>query len=1106
MLRRQQCFWRALVCLPLILFLTLSLHAQTSFGRLSGTITDSTGAVITGAKVTVRNVDTQDTRTVDTDANGYYVITNLPIGSYQVEVTQTGFQRQQQSGIQIAADARLSADFKLQVGDVSQSVEVVAQAGEQLNVVSGELARVIETKQVTELSLNGNNYVDLITLVPGAVVTNPDQFSVTTSLSATNQNINGNRSDSQNLTVDGAFNLVAGSNGSLMNNVNPNFISEVKVQTSNMSAEYGRTAGVAFNVVTKNGTNQFHGSLFENFRNDKLDARNFFSATKNQLRYNDFGYSIGGPIKKDRLFFFWGQDWKKLRQTQSPTRVTVPATALLNGNFSGQAVIYYPGTKNPLPDNIIPASMLTTDGRAIANVYRLMEQQASVFIDTPTSNNATLQPTNPLDYRQHIIRLDYRLNDQHSIYGRWVSDRNSLIDPFGTFSGANLPTTPTQRNRPGESFLLAHTWLPTPTVINEFRVNASWASQNIPPYGDTWLRSKYGFAFPQLFAVGGTGNYRNGIPDVSVNSFANFKGPAFALHSPSTDSQVLDNISWIRSSHVIKAGFAIIRDRIDQNGRSAYTGSVNFNATGNTNSTGNALADALMGNFRTYSEASSDPMGFFRFWQPAAYVQDSWRVTRQLNLEIGIRWESLQPMYTQANNMASFLPALYDPSKAVTLTQGGALVANSGNYYNGLRRAGEGIPKGEEGRVPGSNGTLFQQIPGGAERGFYSTQQVWAPRFGLAYSLPQKTVFRAGYGIFYARPQGNLLFSQLNVPPITQISQLENGNLANPSGGSGVIAPLANINSIDPLLKNGSSQQYSLSVQRDFGKGMFAELSYVGNLGRHLLRQPDINQVPFDLNSTNSQLPTAQQSATVSLRPYKGYNNISMFLSDSTSSYHGLQGYMSKRVGKVFFTAMYTWSKALGDASGQGDTSEVYRNRHFNYGPLSYDRRHVFIGTYVWNLPKLNNWNPIIRGAIGDWQLNGVIRLQTGQLSTIAANTAIGSRRADYVGGDVLVDESRRNINAWINPAAFAAAPVSRLGNSGYGIVPNPGLQTYNLAVAKNFKVHEGWVLKFQTDFFNAFNIANFSGLNTTATDKAFGTLSSAYPPRQVQMQLKLTF
>src|SRR4029077_7414779 len=245
-----------------------------------------------------------------------------------------GFQKQEQKDLNVVADAHVTADFKLQVGDVSQSVEVVATAAEQINTESGEMSKTIDQKEVSNLGLNGGNYIELLTLVPGTVVTNPDQFSVTTSLTATNQNINGNRGDTQNLTVDGAFNLVAGSNGSLMNNVNSTFIQQVKIQTSNFSAEYGRNSGVAFNVVTKSGTDQLHGGLFEIFRNDKMDARNFFSVNKTQLRYNDFGGSVGGPIQKDKLFFFFGQEIKRLRQTQSPTRATVPDSALLNGVFN----------------------------------------------------------------------------------------------------------------------------------------------------------------------------------------------------------------------------------------------------------------------------------------------------------------------------------------------------------------------------------------------------------------------------------------------------------------------------------------------------------------------------------------------------------------------------------------------------------------------------------------------------------------------------------------------------------------------------------------------------------------------------------------------------
>jgi hypothetical protein len=689
------------------------------------------------------------------------------------------------------------------------------------------------------------------------------------------------------------------------------------------------------------------------------------------------------------------------------------------------------------------------------------------------------------------------------LYGRWIGDGNSLIDPFGTFSSSGLPTTPTSRNRPGQSYLLGETWLPTPSIVNEFRINASWASQHIPPYGNTWERSTYGFQFKPLY-VGNDPWDANGIPDVSVNGYANFKGPNFSLFSPSTDIQVADTATWVHGQHIVKAGFAFIRDRVDQNGRSSVTGNVTFQTSGNTNSTGNSVADMLLGNFYNFSEASSDPVGFFRFSQPGAFVQDSWKATRRLSFEIGMRWEDLIPFYTQANNMVNFDPSLFNPSKAVSINSAGTIVANSGNPYNGLVLAGSGVPTDQQGRVPGSTTTFFTSFPTGAPRGFYNSQNVFMPRFGFAYALTPKTVIRGGYGTYYTRPEGNIIFSQLNIPPITQITQLYNANLGNPAGGSSLAAPLANINALNPKLTNGYAQQFSFSIQREVAKGIVAEIAYVGNLGRHLLRAPDINQIPFATFAANAQLPTAQQVPQAALRPYTGYSSIYQYNSDSTMNYHALQSYVSKRAGSLFLTASYTFSKSLGDSNAEGDNPENYLNRHFNYGPTSFDRRHVFIGTYVWSLPRLNNWNPVLRQVMGSWMLNGIVRLQSGQYYSITASTAEGTRRADYTG--TALYPSTQGPNAWFNTAAFVAAPVSRLGNSGTGFVEGPPLHVFNLSLAKNFIYRERFNLKFQTDFFNAFNLVNFSGLGTTVTSGGFGTLSSAYPPRQIQMSLKLTF
>ena len=962
---------------------TAPVGLSQTFGRISGTVTDSSSAAVGGAQVVIRNVETQLTRALATDTAGFYVATNLPIGPYEVEVSIQGFQTQKQSGLTLVADGRLTANFQLTIASTSEAIEVTATPTEALNTISGEISRVIDTKQVTNLALNGRNYLQLMTLVPGAVVTNPDQFSVTTSLSAGNQTMSGNRSDTNNLTVDGAFNLNAGSNTSLVNNVGTDFIQEVKLQTSNFSAEYGRMSGAAFTIVTKNGTNQFHGAAFEYFRNQDLDARSFFATAKTPLHFNDFGYDLGGPIQKNKLFFFVGEEWKRLRQLQTPSRVTVPSSALLAGNFAGQAQLYYPGTKNPIPNNDI-RSLITTDGAAIANVYRAMSKLGVAFNDQSAANNLTLSQPNPLDFREDIVRLDYHLSDKHSLYGRWLNDDNKLIDPFGTFSGSNLPTTPTQRMRPGVSLMFAETWLPTPTIVNEFRGVAGWIAQQIPPYGDTWKRSSYGFAFPHLYSGQ---PYPDGIPQVSITSYAGFQGPNFWTHSPLTDIQFSDTVTFVRGSHVLKAGAIFVRSRWDQNGRAMFTGSASFNASGNPNTTGNALADALIGNFRSYTEASFDPMLFLRFSQPEAFVQDSWKVNRKLSLELGLRYQYMQPMYTVANNMANFVPALYDPAKAVQISTSGLVVANSGNPYNGLIRAGDGVPKGQEGRVPSATSALVQQIPSGAPRGLYDGASTFGPRFGFAYTPVNKTVIRGGFGLFYNRPEGNLTNPAGNTPPYLQVSAFDNGNLSNPGGGApATSSTIGTITAIDPGLKNAYQEQFSLGVQRELPRGLFAEATYVGNLGRHLLREPNINYADLARVAAN---PSASTSMFV---PYLGYTTINQFRSDATSNYHSLQTYVSKRSGMTMFTGGYTWSKCLTDSSGMTESPENYQNRHFNYGPASFDRRHTFSGTFVWSLPRLSNQNAVVRTAAGSWQFSGVIRLQTGPYFSITGSTATGTR------------------------------------------------------------------------------------------------------------------
>ncbi len=1102
------------VFIPILLFafgIVPGAQAQTSLGQIAGTVTDASGGVVPGASITITNLGSQAKRAVQSGTNGYFIVTNLPIGDYTVEVASPQYRGEKRSGFSVVADAHLSADFQLQVGANTEVVTVEAVQGETLNTTSGEVAHVIDQKEIETLPLNGRNYTQILTLIPGAVVTNPDIFAITTGLNSGNQVINGNRSDSANLTVDGAFNQASGSNGSLINNVGPDFIQEVKIATSNFSAEYGRTSGPAFSIITKGGTNRWHGVAFEDLRNNIFDARPFFSDVKTHLRFNNFGFGVGGPILHDKLFFFVGQEYKRLRQRNLPTKFSVPSTPLLNGDFSGLPQLVFPGTKTPIPNNNI-ASLITPDGKAIANVYRTMEALGA-FTDSPAglsalpTNNLALSPSNPLDFREDFVRLDFKINDKNNIYGRWISDHNSLLDPYGTFSaGGVLPTVPTQRNRPGQSYLVSETWNARPNIINQATFNFSFVAQHIPPSGTNYLRSTYGFAFAKVFP--NAGQYPTGIPSVSITNIAPFTGPFFALNSPTTDIQAADTISIVKGNHLIKLGGVYIRDRIDQNGRPNYNGNISFNTAGNTNTSGNALADALLGQFQTYTEASADPVGHFRFSQPEVFIQDTWKATRNLSLEFGVRWQDILPLYAQGNNYGNFDPAYYLPTAAITVTTAGRIVPGSGNPYNGLVRTAESIPSDQVARVPNINTAAYAQIPQVAPRGLFKMHGAFGPRVGFAYAPNPKTSIRGGFGSFYYRPEGNVGFSQVNIQPFIQNVQFDNSNLSNFSTGAANNTLLqAGISAIDPNLKNPYVLQFSLGVQRELPAGILLETTYVGNVGHHLLRQPNINTPPIAQVAAN----TANNSNFYN--PYKGFAAINQNRSDSNSNYNALQLYASKRKGALTFTASYTLAKALGDSSNNNGDLANWQDLNYNYGELNIDRKHAFVGTANYQVPSFKGRNFALREFVGGFMVTVVERLQTGAFYNVNASAStLGSRRANYVAGAPVYQKDNRftlagHLAQYLNPAAFTAPSASSFGNAGVGQVVLPGLSQTDATLAKLFPIRERFNIKLSADFFNVMNHTNYSSLGTTATSGAsFGRLNNAYPARQMQFGGKFTF
>jgi len=1089
--------------------------AQATTGRISGIVRDVSGGVLPGVSVTVTETRTGFTRTETSDAQGAYIFVSLPLGDYTVGAELQGFKKAAKSGFVLGTDGKLTADFHLEVGQFSETVQVTVGA-ETVNTVSGEVSRTVDRSQVEDLALNGRNYMQLATLVPGAPVTNFSALDIMTGLGI-NTVINGGRNNVNLLTVDGGFNMDSGSNNSQISNVGVDFIQEVSIKTANYSAEYRSSSGAAINVVTRSGSNQIKGSLFEYTRQDALDANDWYSILKGvkkaPLKYNNFGFSLGLPVMKDKLFFFGGMEWKIIRRFQTLPIRSLPTSAMRAGNFSAlTGTLKDPVTGLAFPGNIIPANRITADGAAIAKVYELMAGKAVSYNDATNLNNALFQVSNPFDFRQEMTRLDYQPNGSHRLTGRVVFDHYSLYEIGTTFNTSQLPTYMANRKRPGRNVQLNHYWTLKGNMVNEFKFNYSMNGQKIPPSDDGWKRSVYGFQFAQIYPSGGT--YEDSIPNVSISNYASFSGAARSLISPTWDLSVSDSLTWIKGAHTVKGGALFIRNGKDQNGRSDYAGVVSFSTSGNPSTTSNAFADALLGNFRTYTEAQLDPMGYFRFSQTEAFIQDSWRLTPRLSVDIGVRYVHQVPTSTLGNNTASFDPAMYNPAQAVTLVASSttSIVPNSGNRYNGLTRPGD-VPAGQLANVPNANSPDVKAVPFAANSGYYKAFDLWSPRMSFAWTpfADSKTVVRGGAGLFYDRLEGNFYFELANNPPFNLSSTFQNGNLANIQAGS--VPPIAvwgSIGSISPDLQIPRTWSYSVGVQRELPWGLFAEVSYVGATAQHLARQPDINQASLADLAANQAGPKYD---TNYLRPYKGFSNIRMRMSDSKSQYDSLQAAFSKRRGDLNFSLNYTYSKAYDNASGSTADLEDFMNPSYNWGPSDNNRPHIFVGTWTYRLPFFRNQNTLMGNALGGWEVSGIFRYQSGAPFSVSGNTTIGGRRADYLGGNPylpngpVVDAATGTVT-YLDITQFTAAPEGRRGTSGRNQFHGPAVSSWDLSIRKNFRIATKYRVQIIADLFNAFNQVNYNTPSVTnVSTTGFGGITTlVVPSRNVQLGCKITF
>ena len=1005
--------------------------AQDIVGRISGTIVDRQGAVVPGATVTIKNESTGVARPpITTNGAGLYVADDLPVGTYTVTVEKTGFKRTSVAGNTVTAGGRLTVDATLEVGAVSETVSVQA-VPVTINTTSGEISTTITNQQVDNIPLNQRHYETVVGLIPGAALQSSglSPASITSGYNNSIAVINGLRLDGQNWSVDGGWNLDAGSNNSVFNEVGVDFIQEVDVQSSNYDAEFGRSASATVNVVTKSGGDQYHGGLFEYVQNNIFNAAN--AGTKLTFKpgppgpttltgynavppfhLNDFGWDAGGPIPyiqpKGKLFFFAGQEWKRFRGSapglQSATETqTFPTVAEAGGDFTdvynGGAglVLKTPaiipascgGTLFTAP-NVINPACITGDGAAIQKLYSTAAKLSTVggLPTTVAANNLTFNLPNPANIREDVIRVDEHPTEKQGIYFRYLHDNVLITNPYSTFGTTpEVPVDPDQRDRPGYNIQIGWTSLISQNLVNEFKFNADWHKQHTPLVGTSWMKSNYGFEFIPPF--GNPAQFTDGLPQISFTAVSGFPtaaptatyGPApNYLESPTTDISFADNFSIVKNNHSIKFGGFYARNRKTQNSRTNYDGIITFadtaGATTGSNSTGDPFADALLGNFGSLAQNSAYTVGQFRFNDLEFYLQDTWKVTPKLSLVLGLRYIRTTPTYAKGNNMTNFDPLTFGPGLIPTFTAvgtGSAISPASPGLCsgpqlnvvgtpvvtiecNGLQRPGE-VPYDQAGRVPVTyeNPQLLAAVPPTAARGFYNQENLWSPRFGFAYApFDDKTVIRGGFGIFYDHPEGNLLGNGINsqgyVPWAQSVSIAGvNASLASydSAPGAGMVPgpSTLSLSGVYPDLVVARSYQYSLGVQRQLPESMLLQVSYVGNLGRHILRggnaTSNINQptwtpqgyIPVSPNPNTYACPSGINAAAYEcvggfapaalgkdqIRPYLGYSNLGMELSDVDSNYNALQLSLTKRAGFITALVAYTYSKAMGDGGGAGD-------------------------------------------------------------------------------------------------------------------------------------------------------------------------------------------